>query len=140
MIKVLRETDYQIINLENVKFYFRPMTYFDEIAIGSMSSRDGKTSFENVLDVVRYMLQNLLVKVEGLEFLDGQKFELETENGKVTEGSLNVLSTMGRFADFQRALLKLIGDDTDLLNADGSKVEGVEIIRTPKLIDTKKKK
>ena len=134
MIKLLRQTDYHVLKIENIKFYFRPKTYFDEIEIMSFSEKEGKFKAENLTKLSVYILENMLKKVEGLSYYDGSEFKLELENDKVSKQCMSDLASIGAATSFYNMLYKIIGDNDDDLP------KNVEIIRAQNFLKSKKKK
>lgn len=139
MAKVYRQTDRVTVELHDLTLKLKPLSFSEKMEIQREAS---KMSNEAMLEAVKLTLKYSLKDIKGLEYDDGEEFELSyDDNSHLSEESIETILNMEHTA----TLLTVCGQfavaipEKNFKDVDGSDLKGVKIIKKKKGKGPKKK-
>ena len=120
------------IKIGDVTVHCKQLSYRVRAQIGTLfQTQKSGTEVQNMLSILFEVLRHSIVKVEGFENPDGSPFELQFDNGVLTEECLDQLLYVERVGDVLQLcasnFLNMRAPDKLLDVASGKMMEGVSI-------------
>ena len=130
MVKLYRTTDKVPIKIDKIKFYISPLQYShkEEIQAELLKAQSDPMA---VVRAAKLSIQYSVKGVDGVENVDGSKFELEFENEVLTEQSVSDLLNIDQDDKLSFVCTSFLnGIPKDFIDpVTGEKLKGVSIVR-----------
>ncbi len=128
MAKIYRVTDRIKIKIGDISFELSPLTSLQKADIMSKAMSNGANG---LVDSTKLALKYAIKRVNGLETLDDVPYQVELENGVLSDTSVDDLLNIEITDKLQKVCLNLMhGIPEKFLDPEtGMPVEGVEVIK-----------
>ena len=129
MAVVYRTSDRVTLKIDDVTLKLAPLSYSQKMKIQGMLMKESGTQIENIAETTRALIEFSVKSIDGVHYSDGEKFELEFDEGKLSEDSIDNLLNMEISEKLQISLMQLTqGIPTKITDQKGNEIEGVKIV------------
>lgn len=109
MIKVYRQTDRIKLKVHNVVFSLKPLNVFEQSKCSESLRNEAGTQQENINKTIYYLIKYMIKDVEGIEYIDGSKIELQfDDDGTMADDSISELISMEITQELQAAIVGFV--------------------------------
>lgn len=128
MVKIYKTTDRLSVKIDSLKFKLAPLSFDQKAEIQSyLISGEAMAVVKAAKLAIKYSVKD----IQGVENLDGSPYELEMENGSVSDSCIDDLLNIDQDGKLSLVCTSMLqGIPTDFVDPQsGEKVKGISIER-----------
>lgn len=133
-MRIFKSTDRVKIKIDDVTITVTPFTYEQKIEVQSIMLQAAEGNIIKGIEGAKLALKYSLKEIEGVELMDGSSYELELENGVLTDECVEELLNSEITTKLTLISIALLtGIKSEFLDPQtGKKLEGVSLVKNSK--------